>query len=156
VLYRQSVRAIVLKEQAVLSMKRNKFGTEYYTLIGGGVDLGEDRETALRRELREEAGLDVGMVRLVFVEDGGDLYGPQFIYFCEYIGGEPVLDTTSEEAKISALGQNIYEPVWLPLDTLLSAPFRSSSIARAILAGVHSGFPETPQELAWKPESVTK
>jgi ADP-ribose pyrophosphatase YjhB (NUDIX family) len=45
----QSVRAIIIKDKSLLSMRRDKFGMQYYTLIGGGVDVGEDHETALRR-----------------------------------------------------------------------------------------------------------
>jgi 8-oxo-dGTP pyrophosphatase MutT (NUDIX family) len=155
-LRRQSVRAIVVNDDKLLAMKRDKFGKEYYTLIGGGVDLGEDQEAAVRRELREETGLEVGSVRLVFYEYGGDLYGPQYVYLCEYTSGEPALSPGSEEAKISALGQNTYTPLWLPIDQVMSVPFRSYSVAEALLDGVRNGFPDTVQELAWKPEAVAQ
>jgi len=151
---RQSVRAIVINGDKLLAMKRNKFGMQYYTLVGGGVDMGEDQEAALRRELHEETGLEVGAIKLVFVEDGGDIYGPQYVYLCEYKGGDPVLSGGSEEAKISAMGQNTYETLWLPLDQVSTVPFRSSSVAEAILDAVKNGFPETPKQLAWKPEGV--
>jgi 8-oxo-dGTP diphosphatase len=152
--HRKSVRAIVLHGDKVLVIKRNKFGSRYYMLVGGGVDLGEDLETALRRELREETGLEVGSVRLVFVEDGGPLFGPQYAYLCEYTGGEPALNPHSEEAKISALGQNTYEPLWLPVSEVPNVPFRSQSVAEAVLDGIKNGFPDVPRELAWKPENV--
>jgi ADP-ribose pyrophosphatase YjhB (NUDIX family) len=155
-LRRQSVRAIVVNGDKMLAMRRDKFGKQYYTLIGGGVDLGEDREEAIRRELREETGMEVGGIQLVFYEDGGYLYGPQYVYLCEYKGGDPVLSPESEEFKISAMGQNTYEPTWLPLDQVLSVPFRSYSVGEALLDGVRNGFPETPQELAWKPEAMTQ
>ncbi|HUB93743.1 MAG TPA: NUDIX domain-containing protein, partial [Verrucomicrobiae bacterium] len=149
---KQSVRAIVIRDDKLLAMKRNKFGQHYYTLVGGGVDLGEDQETALRRELREETGLEVGSIRLVFVENGGQLFGMQYVYVCDYRGGDPVLDQNSEEAKISAMGQNTYEPLWLSLREISSVPFRSQSVAEAVLNGVKEGFPDTPQELVWRPE----
>ena len=68
---KKSVRAIILNGDKLIAVRRNKFGSEYYTLIGGGVDLGEDAETALRRELHEEAQMEVGEMRLVFIEDPG-------------------------------------------------------------------------------------
>jgi len=148
-----AVRAIVINGDKLLVMKRNKFGHEYYTLIGGGVDLGEDTEAALRRELREETGLEVGQARLVFLEDGGDMYGIQNIFLCEYIGGDPALSPDSEEAKITALGRNIYEPIWLPLKELMQVNFRSTSVRDAVLEGVRRGFPAEPQTLAWMPEA---
>jgi ADP-ribose pyrophosphatase YjhB (NUDIX family) len=147
---RQAVRAIVRNNDMILAMRRDKFGMQYYTLVGGGVDLGEDAETALRRELREETGLEVGAIRLVFIEDGGDLYGVQYVYLCEYRGGEPQLSPSSEEALTSAAGKNIYEPLWLPLSDIQRVSFRSSSVRDAMLSGIQKGFPETPQTLAWK------
>jgi 8-oxo-dGTP diphosphatase len=151
---RQSVRAIVIKDNSLLAMKRNKFGKQYYTLIGGGVDVGEALEVALRRELQEETGMQVGTIRPVFTEDDGNLYGVQYVYLCEYIGGEPTLGAASEESAISKLGQNMYEPVWLSLAELPDAPFRSESVKQAILEGVRSGFPPEPQTLAWQAEPV--
>ena len=151
---RQCVRAIVFKDDKLLAMKRDKFGMRYHTLVGGGVDLGEDAETALRRELLEETGLEVGQIRLVWVEDAGDLFGEQYVYLCEYMGGEPQLASTSEEALISALGKNLFEPVWLPVSELAKIVFRSESVQLALLAALQNGFPKMPERLAWKPERV--
>ncbi|MEJ0073584.1 MAG: NUDIX domain-containing protein [Candidatus Saccharibacteria bacterium] len=148
--HKQAVRAIVINGDKLLAMKRDKFGMQYYTLIGGGIDVGEDAEAALRREVQEETGLTLGVVKPVFIEDGGDLYGIQYIYVCDYMGGEPQLSPSSEEAAISALGKNTYQPVWLPLNALSKVTFRSVSVRDAIMAGVSSGFPETPRTLAWK------
>lgn len=150
----QAVRAIIINGDKLLVMHRNKFGTQYYTLVGGGVDVGEDYETALRRELREETGLEVGTVRHVFTEDAGDPYGVQYIYLCDYQDGEPVLSPDSDESKINALGRNFYEPQWLPLKDLPRATFLSASVKQAILDCLQNGFPNEPQALAWKDRSV--
>jgi ADP-ribose pyrophosphatase YjhB (NUDIX family) len=153
---KQSVRAIVINGDKLLVMRRNKFGDVYYTLIGGGIGIGEDAETALRREIREETGMEVGAVRQVFIEDAGDLYGVQHVFLCEYIGGEPVLSPDSDEAQIGALGQNLYEPCWLSLTEVLQVRFRSKSVAEALSSGVQDGFPESVQTLAFEPESVAR
>jgi len=144
----------VLNGDSLLAMQRRKFGDEYYTLVGGGVEPGESLETALRRELQEETGLQVGAVRLVYVEAASQRFGEQYVYLCEYLGGEPALATDSEEALDSAAGQNTYQPLWLPLAELPRVVFRSNSVRRAVLAGLQHGFPETPQRLAWEGEDV--
>lgn len=36
-----------------------------WEFIGGGIDFGEDPEVAIRREVKEEAGVDVEVVRLL-------------------------------------------------------------------------------------------
>jgi len=156
VVARQAVRAIVLHDQQLLVMQRNKFGQQYYTLVGGGVESGEELEAALRRELREETGMAVGTVRLVFIEAAGDRFGEQYVFLCEYLGGDPVLSVNSEEAAESALGQNTYQPRWLPLEEVSQVAFRSTAVRDALLAGVAGGWPEAPLELAWKGDGVGK
>lgn len=146
----KAVRAIIINNNQLLVTKRNKFGQKYYTLVGGGIDMGEDAETALRRELREETGLEVGALKHVFTEEAGDPYGTQYVFTAEYLGGEPALSPDSTEAQINKLGQNTYESVWLPLAALPEAQFLSESLKQAILAALKHGFPEAPETLAWK------
>lgn len=146
---RQAVRAIVIKDDQLLVMKRNKFGKQYFTLTGGGIELDEDQETALRRELMEETGLQVGTVRLVYVEEPGEPYGTQFVYLCEYLGGEPELQADAIEAELTANGENTYEPLWLPIAELPSVNFISGSLKSALISAFEVGFPDEPQYLDW-------
>lgn len=144
---RKAVRAIVVKDDALLVMHRNKFGEEYYTLVGGGIDLGETAEQALFREVKEETTLDIANPRLVFVEEAGDPYGNQYIYLCDYMDGEISLPPESEEAKIHALGQNLYKPMWLPIKQLPDVPFLSETLKSVLMNALSHGFPEKPQTI---------
>ena len=54
---RTAVRAIIIKDNNLLVMHRNKFGNEYLTLVGGGVELNETKEQALVREVIEETSI---------------------------------------------------------------------------------------------------
>jgi len=150
VLMRQAIRAVVINNDKLLVMKRNKFGKEYYTLIGDGIELDEDQETALRRELMEETGMQVGAVRLVYEEEPGEPYGTQFVYLCEYQGGEPVLSPDSIEAQISAAGQNTYEPMWLAIADLPNVNFVSGSLKTELIRAMQQGFPNEPIQLDWQ------
>lgn len=138
------MRAIVIKDGALLAMHRNKFGHEYYTLVGGGIDFGETPLQALHRELQEETGVAVTNPRLVFVEAAGDMYGPQYIYLCDYRSGEVALHPDSEEAKINDIGKNLYTPLWLPLDDLPHVPFLSETLKRHLLQALKQGWPKEP------------
>jgi 8-oxo-dGTP diphosphatase len=141
---RQAARAIVIKDNQLLVMHRNKFGTEYETLPGGNVEVGESSEAAVVRELHEETSVTVTDVRLVFVEEAGDPYGTQFIYLCTYGSGEPMLAPDSEEAHINRLGENLYEPKWVQIADLPNLPFLSDKLKTKIIESVARGFPEEP------------
>ena len=144
---KKAVRAIVMKDNALLVIKRNKFGRIYYTLPGGGVDMGENTEQALIREMKEETCLDLGENRLVFIEQSGEPYGTQYVYLVAYAGGEPALDPGSDEAGISALGQNLYEPMWLEVSELPKVEFVTPRLRQAVLDGIQNGFPDEPKEV---------
>ncbi len=139
------MRAIVIKDDKLLVMHRNKFGDEYDTLVGGGIDPGETPLQALVREVYEETGVQISNPRHVFEEHAGNPYGDQHIFLCDYVAGEPVLHPQSEEAQINKLGANLYAPKWLPLHELPNAPFMSERLKQAILESLKNGFPSQVQ-----------
>ncbi len=141
---RQAVRAIVLKDDHLLIMKRNKFGHEYYSLVGGGIDMGESAEQALYREVAEETGIVIQNPRLVVIEDAGSMYGIQYIYTCEYVSGEPMLAPDSAEAKIHAGGQNLFVPMWLPLAELPATNVLPIELKQLLLENLANNFPTAP------------
>lgn len=149
---RQAVRAVVVRNGYLLVMHRNKFGQEYYTLPGGGIDPGEQPEHALLRQMHEETGVQTINSRLVVVEDAGDPFGTQYIYLCQYASGEPALNPESEEAQINKLGKNLYSPQWLPLHSLASVPFRSETLKQVLLKGLSKGFDQQPLAISSKQE----
>ena len=144
---RQAVRAIIIRDDSLLVIHRNKYGQEYYTLPGGGIDAGETQEQAIIRELAEETGVIVELGPLVFTEDPGEPYGRQYIFLCDYKSGEPALHPESEEAALNARGQNTYKPMWLPLSSLGNVRFMSPQLCRAIQNGIANGFPGAPEAL---------
>ncbi len=144
---RKAVRAIVVRGDQVLVMHRNKFGKEYYTLIGGGIDAGETAEQALSREVFEESGFSLQSGRLVFVEESGDPYGTQYIYLCEVTGdNQPQLSPQSDEAKIYDMG-NKHTPMWMPIKEFASVEFRTPRLQKALLYGFEHGFPPQAVQL---------
>lgn len=79
---KKAARAIIIEDNKVLVMQRNKSGNQYYTLVGGRLDKDETPEQALVREVKEETGMDVIAARLVFVEEHPEPYNQQYIFLC--------------------------------------------------------------------------
>jgi ADP-ribose pyrophosphatase YjhB (NUDIX family) len=113
---RNAVRAVVFDENdriALLHVTRDG----YHKLPGGGVESGEDKETALRRECREEIGCDIevlgeiGYTQEYFQEDSENQ--TSFCYLARLVGpkGESNLSDSERERG--------FETVWLPYDDAL-------------------------------------
>jgi 8-oxo-dGTP diphosphatase len=92
---------------------------------GGAVELGERLADALRREIREEYGIDIEVGELLDVADhilpdeGQHWVSPSFI--CTIVSGEPAI---RESAKCSQIG-------WFTLDEI---PADLSQVTRSNLA----------------------
>lgn len=114
---RTSVRAIIVKDDALLVMHRNKNNEEYMSYVGGGVEEGESLEEALVREVSEETTLAITADTLLArgVHPNGSI---TYFFVCKYISGEPQLRADSEEANANSYGKNLYLPKWLPLEEL--------------------------------------
>src|SRR4030095_4536245 len=136
---RRAARAIVIKDNKLLVMHRNKFGTEYDTLPGGNVEIGETPEQTAIREVAEEASISVQNPRLVFIDHAGDMYGDQYVFLCDYQSGEPQLTPESTEALIHKMGKNLYEPKWVPLGSLGTTPFLSEELKNSIIEALEKG-----------------
>ena len=143
---RRAVRAIVIHGDKLLIMHRNKFGKEYDTLPGGGVEPGESLGQALIRELSEETMVNIANQRLLFIEHAGQPYGDQYIFLCDYEGGEPALWPESDEAVINKLGKNLYVPMWVNLSDLHLKPFVSAALKQKIFNSLMRGWPTVPEE----------
>lgn len=144
----KAARAIVIKDNSILVMKREKFGSTYYTLIGGHVEMGESVEKALLREIHEETMVRVSNPVLTFIESTEAPYGTQYVYVCEYVSGVPMLHPDSDESEINKGGVNMYIPMWVKINKLPSLPFRSEKLKEEILNGIKSGFPKIPLQFS--------
>ena len=143
-----AARAIITRKNKLLVMHRNKFGKQYYALLGGGIEPGETPQQALVREIKEESGLNVTDYRLVFTEPPAPPYGAQYIYLCTDPGDTVRLGVNTIEAKLNQQGLNLFEPQWLPISELPKVTFMSPRLKRALLIALTDGFPDTPQQLA--------
>lgn len=104
---RVSVNAFILDDTGRVLLQR-RADNGYWNLPGGGLELGERLEDALHREVREETGLEVRILRLIGVysdprittmayPDGRVLHYVTSLFECRVTSGTPRVDHESLE-----------------------------------------------------------
>ncbi len=144
----KAARAIIIQGDKILVMHRNKQGSEYFTLVGGRVNDGETVEEALKREVKEETGLDVTSSRLVFFEEHPEPYNQQYTYICEVAPYDNIaIQDTSEEAFLNRISVNTHQPMWANKAAFSKLSFRTPQLQVAIEHAMKKGFPKEPIKL---------
>ena len=87
------VAGIVMMNDGVVFMNRknvirNKDYQEYYTFPGGHLEEGETLEEGVIREIKEEFGINVKVVRKVYELENDRVNMKEYFFLCEYIDGE--------------------------------------------------------------------
>ena len=115
------VCAIIIRDGKVLAMKDNH--ADYYYFPGGRVQFGEDSETAVLRELKEELNIDAEIIRpLWFVQSffNEDVlkidYHELCIYYLIDVTKTHLIDTPDTFLGIESHKCGVFE--WLDLTKL--------------------------------------
>jgi len=98
---------IVNEKEEILLVRSYKWGTRY-TVPGGHIELGERSEMAVKREIKEEVGLDVEPVKLLLVQEA--VYPEDYIKHEHYIFLDYLCRTNS--SRVTLDGKEIQEYVW--------------------------------------------
>ncbi len=107
--FRVAVSALLFDERRVLLAHRRDI--DWWNLPGGGMELGETIEEAVRREVLEETGLEVEVERLVGVYSKPQKQEVVLTFLCRKVGG--VLTETEESREC-----RYFVPDDLPVNTL--------------------------------------
>lgn len=70
------------------NVKKRKDYQEYYTFPGGGLEEGETLEEGCMREIKEEFGIHVKVVKKLYEMESEKFNQKEIFYLCEYVGGE--------------------------------------------------------------------
>jgi nucleoside triphosphatase len=105
---------IVNSNGEILLVKSYKWGSKY-TVPGVHIELGERSEVAVRREVKEEVGLEVEPVRILLVQEA--IFPADYIKHEHYIFLDYLCRATSPTVKLD--GKEIQEYIWTnPNDVL--------------------------------------
>ena len=96
-------------------MVRSSKWNDKFTVPGGHIELGERAEDAIKREVREETGLDVEPVKLLLVQQA--IYPRDYHKHDHFVFMDYICVARSSEVKLD--GRELQEFVWVePEDAL--------------------------------------
>jgi nucleoside triphosphatase len=110
-----TVGALVVNPQGLVLIVRSKKWSDKFTVPGGHIELGERAEDAIRREVKEETGLDAKSAKLLLVQQAiypQDYYKHEHFIFMDYI-----CETDGSEVKLD--GRELQEHVWVEPEAAL-------------------------------------
>ncbi|HET9046776.1 MAG TPA: NAD(+) diphosphatase, partial [Casimicrobiaceae bacterium] len=116
-----AMMALVTRGREMLLARSHRFPAGMYSALAGFVEPGETIEDCVRREVKEEVGVDVGALSYFASQSWSFPHSLMIAYTAEYAGGELVPD-----------GEEIADVRWFPADALPDMP-PSLSIARRLI-----------------------
>ena len=83
---RIQARAIIISDDKLLSMYREKEGRIFYTFPGGGIEPNETEEDCVKREVLEEFGITVKPIKKLYTYESQN--SVEHFYLADWISGE--------------------------------------------------------------------
>jgi 8-oxo-dGTP diphosphatase len=92
---RVRVAALIVEDKSVLLIEHRKGRHTYWLLPGGGVNFNESLSDALKREMKEEMGIDISISGLAYICDSIDPESRRHIinivFYCSRTCGDIIL-----------------------------------------------------------------
>lgn len=134
------VRAVLITpDNQLLTIRRVRPGQEPYSVLpGGGAETGEDLNTALTRELREEiaATADIHSLLLILQQDTGRQY---FYLARPHTWSASPADRSGPEFDDPARGTYDLQPVQLTTQALTTANLKPDLLAQFLISHITAG-----------------
>jgi len=120
---REAVRAVVVDNEGKIALL-HVVNENHYKLPGGGIEEGEDKTLALKRECKEEIGCDVEIgeefCAIAEYRKLAQLKHTSYCYTAKVISNKGSLDLTDEEKERGS------ELVWMTYDEAIKAMSESN------------------------------
>ena len=113
-IYKVRATGVLIENNSLLLVKQKLSNNKNWSLPGGRVEPGETLEQALIREMKEETGLDVEPIRMLYVCDvaASDNTVLHITFLTKQIGGEITLPTNEFDEN------PIHDVQFIPIDEL--------------------------------------
>ncbi len=131
----QRVRAIIIRQNKILLIKRVKPNETYWVIPGGGIEKGETKEQALIREIKEELGLDIKPKEL-FLKRKSDKSGmegiTEYFFTADIVGGK-LGSGKGPEYEPNSSYQGKYELEWVDIFDLSKIDLKPQEVKDLII-----------------------
>lgn len=117
-----SIIVRITKGTEILMARGNHFAPGVYALIAGFIEVGENIEEAIHREVKEEVGIEINHLQYFGSQSWPFPDSLMIAFTAEYAGGELIIDKTEIE-----------EAGWYHYDNLPGKPSNSISIAGQLI-----------------------
>ena len=129
----QRCAAIIIKDHSLLFMHRIKDGKDFYVLIGGHMQKGEEYQETVKREIWEEASITVRNIKPAFdfkdyIKDNYDYY-----FICNWEDGDTKL---GGEELLGNCTENMYSLEWIKYENVYTLNILPKAAKEWILESV--------------------
>jgi len=149
--HRTRSAVILLREDIVLLMRRISSGHKYWIFPGGGVEEGETKEEAAKRECLEETTITCEIDRLLYFGEYENK-SKQYMYLARYVSGEPKLGEGTNEWNSVKNDGEVYEPKFVQVKELGDLKIFPVEIKEALISDLQNGLPTKSREFNFEVE----
>ena len=104
-----TVGALIVDKQGKILLARSHKWFDKYTLPGGHIEVGESMADAVRREVKEEVGLDVEVMEMLLVQEA--IFAPEFYKKKHFIFIDFYCKSKDQQVKLDH--DEIQDYIWI-------------------------------------------
>jgi len=110
-----TVGALIINDSGDILLVQSYKWNNFWSVPGGHIELGERAEDAVKREVKEEVGLDVEPIKMLMVQQA--VYPKNFLTLKHFIFMDFLCSTKSSEVKLD--NREIQESKWITPEAAL-------------------------------------